>query len=170
MEILKEISKDRLIIMVTHNPELAEKYSTRIVRILDGRITDDSAPLTGEEIRQEREAGKEKAEKEKKTKKPSMSLGTAFGLSLKNLFTKKGRTALTSFAGSIGIIGIALIYAVSQGTTTYIDTIQEDTLSSYPLTLQAQSMDLGAMMEGFIGAARSEGEHGNAAVYQKPLV
>lgn len=170
MEILKEISKDRLIIMVTHNPELAEKYSTRIVRILDGRITDDSAPLTGEEIRQEREAGKEKAEKEKKTKKPSMSLGTAFGLSLKNLFTKKGRTALTSFAGSIGIIGIALIYAVSQGTTTYIDTIQEDTLSSYPLTLQAQSMDLGALMEEFIGAARSEGEHENDAVYQKPMV
>lgn len=170
MEILKEISKDRLIIMVTHNPELAEKYSTRIVRILDGRITDDSAPLTGEEIRQEREAGKEKAEKEKKTKKPSMSLGTAFGLSLKNLFTKKGRTALTSFAGSIGIIGIALIYAVSRGTTTYIDTIQEDTLSSYPLTLQAQSMDLGALMEEFIGAARSEGEHGNDAVYQKPMV
>ena len=170
MEILKEISKDRLIIMVTHNPELAEKYSTRIVRILDGRLTDDSAPLTEEELLREREAGKEKAEKEKKTKKPSMSFDTSFGLFLKNLFTKKGRTALTSFAGSIGIIGIALIYAVSQGTTAYIDAIQEDTLSSYPLTLQAQSMDLGALMEEFIGAAQSGSEHGNDSVYQKPMV
>ena len=170
MEILKEISKDRLIIMVTHNPELAERYSSRIVRILDGRITDDSTPLTEEELRQERAKEKERAEKEKKAKKPSMSLGTSFGLSLKNLITKKGRTALTSFAGSIGIIGIALIYAVSQGTTAYIDTIQEDTLSSYPITLQAQSMDLGSLMEEFIGAAQSEGEHENDAVYQKPMV
>lgn len=170
MEILKEISKDRLIIMVTHNPDLAEKYSTRIVRILDGKITDDSAPLSEEEIQQEREIGKEKAEKEKKTKKPSMSLGTSFGLSLKNLFTKKGRTALVSFAGSIGIIGISLIYAVSQGTTAYIDMIQEDTLSSYPLTLQAQSLDLGALMQEFIGAAHSQDGHENDAVYQKPMV
>lgn len=170
MEILKEISKDRLIIMVTHNPDLAEKYSTRIVRVLDGRITDDSSPLSEEEIKRKREAEKAKAEKAKKTKNPSMSLSTSFGLSLKNLFTKKGRTALTSFAGSIGIIGIALIYAVSQGTTAYIDMIQEDTLSSYPLTLQAQSMDLGALMTEFIGAAQSEDEHENDAVYQKPMV
>lgn len=99
-----------------------------------------------------------------------MSFCTSFGLSLKNLFTKKGRTALTSFAGSIGIIGIALIYAVSQGTTAYIDALQEDTLSSYPLTIQAQSMDLGALMEEFIGAAQSEREHENDAVYQKPMV
>lgn len=170
MEILKGISKDRLIIMVTHNPDLAEKYSTRIVRILDGRLTDDSAPLSEEEIKREREADKEKTEKDKNSKKTSMSLGTSFGLSLKNLFTKKGRTALTSFAGSIGIIGIALIYAVSQGTTAYIDMIQEDTLSSYPITLQAQSMDLGALMTEFIGAAQSENEHENDAVYQKPMV
>ncbi len=170
MEILKEISKDRLIIMVTHNPDLAENYSTRIVRLLDGRLLADSAPLTEEEIRKERSAGKGKAEKERKTKKPSMSFCTSFGLSLKNLFTKKGRTALTSFAGSIGIIGIALIYAVSQGTTAYIDALQEDTLSSYPLTIQAQSMDLGALMEEFIGAAQSEREHENDAVYQKPMV
>lgn len=170
MEILKEISRDRLIIMVTHNPELAEKYSTRIVRMLDGRIIGDSAPLTEEEVRAERAAGKEKADREKKTRKPSMSLATSFGLSLKNLLTKKGRTALTSFAGSIGIIGIALIYAVSQGTTVYIDALQEDTLSAYPLTLQAQSMDLGALMQEFIGAAQSEDEHENDAVYQKPMV
>ena len=170
MEILKEISRDRLIIMVTHNPELAEKYSTRIVRMLDGRIIGDSAPLTEEEVRAERAAGKEKADREKKTRKPSMSLATSFGLSLKNLLTKKGRTALTSFAGSIGIIGIALICAVSQGTTAYIDALQEDTLSAYPLTLQAQSMDLGALMQEFIGAAQSEDEHENDAVYQKPMV
>lgn len=170
MEILKEISRDWLIIMVTHNPELAEKYSTRIVRMLDGRIIGDSAPLTEEEVRAERAAGKEKADREKKTRKPSMSLATSFGLSLKNLLTKKGRTALTSFAGSIGIIGIALIYAVSQGTTAYIDALQEDTLSAYPLTLQAQSMDLGALMQEFIGAAQSEDEHENDAVYQKPMV
>ena len=169
MDILKEISKDRLIIMVTHNPELAEKYSTRIVRMLDGTLISDSAPMTEQEILQERKAAKEKAEKEKKAKKPSMSLSTSFGLSLKNLFTKKGRTVLTSFAGSIGIIGIALIYAVSQGTTTYIDAIQEDTLSSYPLTLQAQNMDLGALMEEFIGAAQSD-QHADDAVYQKPML
>lgn len=169
MDILKEISKDRLIIMVTHNPELAEKYSTRIVRMLDGTLIGDSAPMTEQEILQERKAAKEKAEKEKKAKKPSMSLGTSFGLSLKNLFTKKGRTILTSFAGSIGIIGIALIYAVSQGTTAYIDDIQEDTLSSYPLTLQAQNMDLGALMEEFIGAAQSD-QHSDDAVYQKPML
>ena len=88
-----------------------------------------------------------------------MSFATSFGLSLKNLFTKKGRTALTSFAGSIGIIGIALIYAVSQGTTSYIDAIQEDTLSSYPLTLESQTMDLGSLMEEFISAAQSDSDH-----------
>ncbi len=170
MEILKEISKDRLIVMVTHNPELAERYSTRIVRMLDGRITGDSAPLSEEEVERERRMEREQAEKKTADKKPSMSLATSFGLSLKNLFTKKSRTALTSFAGSIGIIGIALIYAVSEGTTSYIDTLQEETLSSYPLTLQAQTMDLGALMESFIGAAQSQEAHENDAVYQKPMV
>ncbi len=170
MEILKEISKDRLIIMVTHNPALAEKYSTRIVRILDGLITDDSAPLSDEELSREREELEQKEENQQKTKIPSMSLVTSFGLSLKNLLTKKGRTVLTSFAGSIGIIGIALIYAVSQGATAYINAVQEDTLSSYPLTLQAQSMDLGTLMEEFIGAAHSDSEHEKDAVYQKPMV
>ena len=169
MDILKEISKDRLNIMVTHNPELAEKYSTRIVWMLDSTLIGDSAPMTEQEILQKRKAAKEKAEKEKKAKKPSMSLGTSSGLSLKNLFTQKGRTILTSFAGSIGIIGIALIYAVSQGTTAYIDDIQEDTLSPYPLTLQAQNMDLGALMEEFIGAAQSD-QHADDAVYQKPML
>ena len=170
MDILKEVAKNRLVIMVTHNPDLAEKYSTRIIRMLDGNITDDSAPLSREEITAENKKGKAKAEKEKHTKKPSMKLSTSFGLSLKNLFTKKGRTALTSFAGSIGIIGIALIFAVSQGMTTYIDTLQEDTLSSYPLTLEAQHMDMGTLMETFIGKATSGGDHEKDAVYQKGMI
>ena len=170
MEILKEISKDRLVIMVTHNPELAQLYSTRIVRMLDGQVTGDTAPLSQEEADRERAAARRKAEAERTQKKPSMSLATSFGLSLKNLFTKKGRTALTSFAGSIGIIGISLIYAVSQGTTAYIDAIQEDTLSSYPLTLQAQTMDLGSLMGEFMDAAQSSSEHEQDAVYQKPMI
>ena len=170
MEILKEISKDRLIVMVTHNPELAQRYSTRIVRMLDGQVTGDTAPLTPEEAQKERAASVKKDEAARKAKRPSMSLWTSFGLSLKNLFTKKGRTALTSFAGSIGIIGIALIYAVSQGTTAYIDAVQEDTLSSYPLTLQSQEMDLGSLMEEFIDAAQSTDEHQLDDVYQKPMI
>ncbi len=169
MDILKEISKDRLVIMVTHNPELAEKYSTRIIRMLDGEIKGDTSPLTQEEI----ETNKTEyatANITKREKKPTMSFSTSFGLSLKNLFTKKGRTLLTSFAGSIGIIGIALIYAVSQGMTMYINTVQEETLSSYPLTLEAQHMDLGTLMQTFIGNAHSEDQHDNDAVYQKGMI
>lgn len=165
MEILKEISKDRLVIMVTHNPDLAEKYSTRIIRVLDGLITDDSKPLSEEEINAERAIEKSKAENDKKVKKPSMSFFTSFGLSLKNLFTKKGRTTLTAFAGSIGIIGIALITAVSQGTTTYINTMQEDTLSSYPITIVESDTDLGTLMESFMGIDSSDSGHDNNAVY-----
>ena len=177
MDILKEISKDRLVIMVTHNPELAQRYSTRIIRMLDGELTGDSAPLTESELAAETQRDRARLEqkaakgrKGKKEKKPSMSFGTSFGLSLKNLFTKKGRTALTSFAGSIGIIGIALIFAVSQGMTTYIDTVQEETLSSYPLTLEAHHMDVGTLMETFISKARTSGEHENDAVYQKSMM
>ena len=170
MEILKEISKDRLVIMVTHNPELAERYSTRIVRVLDGKITSDSRPLSEAELRTQQAEDQRKRSASVNKKKPSMSFPTAFHLSLKNLFTKKGRTLLTSFAGSIGIIGIALILAVSQGTTSYINAIQEDTLSSYPITLEAQSMDLSTLMSAFIGAAHSNTSHENDAVYQKPMV
>ena len=170
MDILKEISRDRLVIMVTHNPDLAEKYSTRIIRMLDGRITDDSRPLTDEEAESERKRARALQEKKAGRKKPSMSFATSFGLSLKNLFTKKGRTTLTSFAGSIGIIGIALIYAVSQGMTTYIDTIQEDTLSSYPLTLEAQSVDMTSLMGTFMSTAVSTNEHENDAVYAKGMI
>ncbi len=170
MDILKEISKDRLIIMVTHNPDLAEQYSTRIIRVLDGVITGDSAPLSVGELQEEMKRAKEKREKDEKAKKPSMSFFTSFGLSLKNLISKKGRTALTAFAGSIGIIGIALIYAVSQGTTAYIDAVQEDTLSSYPLTLESQNLDLSSLMSSFIGAAESNEDHENDAVYQKAVI
>lgn len=136
MELLKEISKTKLVIMVTHNPELAEKYSTRIIRLLDGQVIDDSMPFT------EREEKKE----EKKAGKTSMSFLTALSLSLNNLLTKKGRTILTAFAGSIGIIGIALILSLSSGMQNYINKVEEDTLSSYPITLQETTMDTGELL------------------------
>lgn len=168
MDILKEISKDRLIIMVTHNPELAENYSTRMVRMLDGKIISDSRPLTEEEIAANIERNNEiKATRTKKEKMPSMSFATSFMLSLKNLFTKKGRTVLTSFAGSIGIIGIALILAVSQGTTVFIDSKQEEALSSYPLTLEASTIELGSLMETFMNMVEEDGAHDKDAVYKK---
>ena len=167
MEILKKISKDRLIVMVTHNPELAEQYSSRIIRMLDGVITDDSMPLTEDEVKAEMESVAKPEGKVKKVKKPSMSFGTSFMLSLKNLFTKKGRTTLTAFAGSIGIIGIALILAVSNGMTTYINTVQESTLSAYPLTLEASTIELSALMEAFMNMSNEEGEHELDAVYKK---
>lgn len=166
MEILKKISSDRLVIMVTHNPELAEKYSTRIIRMLDGVITGDTMNYSDTETPDSVTA----EIPNKKTKKPSMSFLTAFGLSLKNLFTKKGRTMLTSFAGSIGIIGIALIFAVSHGMTTYINTVQEDTLSSYPLTLEAKHMDIGELMSTFMGVGSSGVEHGDDKVYANEVI
>ena len=174
MDILKEVAKDRLVIMVTHNPDLAEKYSTRIIRMLDGEITSDSMPMTAEERaeleRQAEEALAARKSGVKKARKPSMSFATSFGLSLKNLISKKSRTLLTSFAGSIGIIGIALIFAVSNGMTTYINTVQEDTLSSYPLTLQASEMNMGSLMATFIGNALSGEPHENDGVYEKTMV
>ncbi len=170
MDILKEVAKDRLVIMVTHNPDLAEKYSTRIIRMLDGELLSDSAPLTAEELETLRASDRKAAKEAKREKKPSMKLLTSFGLSLRNLISKKGRTILTSFAGSIGIIGIALIYAVSQGMTTYINIIQEETLSSYPLTIKAESVDMGSLMLSFMGQAQSSGEHDKDAVYEKTML
>jgi len=170
MEILKEIAKDRLVIMVTHNPELAEQYATRTVRMLDGVILSDSAPLSDEEIQKEQKLEAEQREKSRRERKPSMSFATSFGLSLRNLFTKKSRTILTSFAGSIGIIGIALIYAVSHGMKSYIDTVQEDTLSSTPLMLESQHVDLGSLMLTMMGTAESHGQHDQDAIYQKPVL
>ncbi len=142
MDILKEIAKDKLVIMVTHNPELAEEYSTRIVKLRDGKVIDDSMPFTAPAAHEETV----RKSTVKKGKRASMSFATALSLSLNNLMTKKGRTFMTSFAGSIGIIGIALILALSNGINTYIALVQEDTLSTYPLTIQAQTQDMSAMM------------------------
>lgn len=137
MEILKEISKDRLIIMVTHNPDLADKYSTRIINLLDGEVTSDSKPYSSK--KEEKEKIKEE---KKKAKKTSMSFLTAMNLSLNNLMTKKGRTILTAFAGSIGIIGIALILSISNGVQQYINNVEEETLTSYPLTVQEETVEI----------------------------
>lgn len=139
MDLLKDVARDRLVIMVTHNPELAYRYATRIVTLADGKITDDSDPFDAAEAAR-REA--------KPTRKTSMSYVTALGLSARNLMTKKGRTAMTAFAGSIGIIGIAAILALSNGVNGYIKKVEEDTLSSYPLTISKQDYDLSSMMGG----------------------
>ncbi len=168
MEILKKISNEKLIIMVTHNPELAEKYSSRIINMLDGEITHDSLPLNENDTKLEEELDNKRNETNKKTKKPSMSFSTSFMLSLKNLVTKKGRTILTSFAGSIGIIGIALILAISNGMTAYINAVQESTLSVYPLTLEATTVDLSTVMDVFMNLDDEESNHENDAVYEKP--
>ncbi|MCD8105238.1 MAG: ABC transporter ATP-binding protein/permease [Lachnospiraceae bacterium] len=167
MEILKKISHDRLIIMVTHNPDLAERYSSRTIRMLDGEITSDSMPLTEEEINKEQQRDRQERMRVGKAKKPSMSLFTSFGLSLRNLGTKRGRTILTAFAGSIGIIGIALILSISQGLTSYIDEVEEDTLASYPLTLEAESIDISSILETFMNVSSSSVDHDTDAVYQK---
>ncbi len=151
MEILKEVAKDKLVIMVTHNPELAEEYSTRIVRLLDGKLISDSDPYE-EEVKQV-----ERTKKERKAKKTSMSFFTALSLSFNNLLTKKGRTFMTAFAGSIGIIGIALILSVSTGVQEYIDSVQRDTLSSYPITIQGETVDSTALFAAMMGVDE-EGE------------
>lgn len=157
MDILREVARDRLVIMVTHNPELAEKYATRTVRLLDGKIISDTMPVDEAELIAEREQVKAAEKKKKrKTKKTSMSFATAMSLSLNNLMTKKTRTILTSFAGSIGIIGIALILALSTGINAFIAQVQEDTLSTYPLTIKKHTQDMSAMLSAMTGV--SEGE------------
>ncbi len=173
MDILREISKDRLVVMVTHNPELAETYATRIIKMLDGKITDDSGKLNEEEEAAEEKHNaeiQEEKKNKKREKKPSMSLATSFALSLKNLFTKKGRTMLIAFAGSIGIIGIALIYAISNGFSTYIDMVQEETLSSYPITLQKTETNLGDIMEVFMDANNGDVDHEKDAIYPRSAI
>jgi len=154
MDLLAEIAQEKLVIMVTHNPELAERYASRTIRLLDGQVVDDSAPYGGEE---EKPADRSPA----RTKKPSMSFRTALSLSLNNLLTKKGRTVLTSFAGSIGIIGIALILSLSTGINAYIDQVQEETLSSYPITIEAESTDMSDMLSTLMGARREDGGGGH---------
>ena len=178
MELLKEISKDRLIIMVTHNPELAKDYSTRIVRLLDGVITDDSDPYSLEDMEADiraKEAAKVKTS-EKKTKKSgkkqktSMSFFTALSLSFNNLMTKKTRTILTAFAGSIGIIGIAMILSISNGIQLYIDRVQRDTLSSYPITLQAEAIDISSMVSSMTGNSDSEDHEDKSKIYSNDIM
>lgn len=178
MELLKEISKDRLIIMVTHNPELAKNYSTRIVRLLDGVITDDSDPYSLEDMEADiraKEAAKVKTSEKKikksgKKQKTSMSFFTALSLSFNNLMTKKTRTILTAFAGSIGIIGIAMILSISNGIQLYIDRVQRDTLSSYPITLQAESIDISSMVTSMTGNSDSEEHEDKSKIYSNDIM
>ena len=178
MELLKEISKDRLIIMVTHNPELAKDYSTRKVRLLDGVITDDSDPYSLEDMEADikaKEAAKVKVSEKKnkksgKKQKTSMSFFTALSLSFNNLMTKKTRTILTAFAGSIGIIGIAMILSISNGIQLYIDRVQRDTLSSYPITLQAESIDISSMVTSMTGNSDSEEHEDKSKIYSNDIM
>ena len=161
MEILKEVAKDRLVIMVTHNPELADQYATRTVRLLDGKIISDSNPYDG--------SAKIPESKTDKNHRASMSLWTAFMLSLSNLMTKKGRTLMTAFAGSIGIVGIALILSISTGVNDYITGVEKDTLSNYPLTLQENTMDMSGMMTA-MDANRGEAEYSDDAIYSANIM
>lgn len=161
MELLKEISKDRLVIMVTHNPELAKQYSTRIIRLLDGNITDDSMPYSGDE--------EEKTEK-KSGKRPSMSFLTALSLSLNNLMTKKARTFLTAFAGSIGIIGIALILSLSNGVNAYIARVEQETLSSYPITIEQAGMDVSQLVSDLMGKNEPSGDREDGRIYSNNVM
>ena len=173
MELLKEISKDRLIIMVTHNPELAKDYSTRIVRLLDGVITDDSNPYTDEEMEADikaKEAANTNVKAAGKKQKTSMSFFTALSLSFNNLMTKKTRTILTAFAGSIGIIGIAMILSISNGIQLYIDRVQRDTLSSYPITLQAESIDISSMVTSMTGNSDSAEHEDKTKIYSNDIM
>ena len=178
MELLKEISKDRLIIMVTHNPELAKDYSTRIVKLLDGVITDDSDPYSLEDMEADiraKEAAKVKTSEKKikksgKKQKTSMSFFTALSLSFNNLMTKKTRTILTAFAGSIGIIGIAMILSISNGIQLYIDRVQRDTLSSYPITLQAEAIDISSMVSSMTGNSDSEEHEDKSKIYSNDIM
>lgn len=174
MDLLKEISKDRLIIMVTHNPELATQYSTRIIRLLDGTITDDSNPYNGEDdnitTKTDEDSLTDRKSGKTKKKKTSMSFFTALSLSLNNLMTKKTRTILTAFAGSIGIIGIALILSISNGIQNYIDRMQRDTLSSYPIQLQKESVDVSSMIENMMGNKDKNVDHDKDKIYSNNIM
>lgn len=161
MELLKDIAKDKLVIMVTHNPELAEEYSTRIIKLLDGEIINDTMPFSSDE---------EKKDDAKKTKKPSMSFTTALSLSLNNLLTKKTRTLLTSFAGSIGIIGIALILSLSSGVNAYIQRVEEETLSSYPITIEEAGMDMSSLATNLMDDEKSENSKDPNKIYSQNIM
>lgn len=174
MELLKSISKDKLIIMVTHNPELAMKYSSRIIKLLDGKVIDDSDPLDKNVVepikkpeKEPTKADKKAAKKERKKLKTSMSFLTALSLSRNNLMTKKARTLLTSFAGSIGIIGIALILSISNGVQLYIDQVQSDTLSSYPLQITKTTASIGEIMNTMAKKHEDSANHDKDKVYSQ---
>ncbi len=160
MEILREIARERLVIMVTHNPDLANEYADRIIRLLDGKVISDNRTVRGEPP-----AGTGTGTAETGRKKRSMSILTALNLSLTNLMTKKGRTLLTAFAGSIGIIGIALILSISNGVNAYIERVQRDTLSAYPLEINARSMDMTETLNNLFGEADEIREHADGKIY-----
>ena len=170
MDLLQEIAKDRLVIMVTHNPELAEQYSTRIINLRDGNLVGDSDPYDGTRVLSEISEEKKVRDKGTKKKKASMSFLTAMSLSFNNLMTKKGRTFLTSFAGSIGIIGIALILAVSTGVNAYIKSIEEETMSSYPLQIQQSTMDPTTMMASMMQSAEADKYREPGKVYSSEIL
>ena len=163
MELLKEIAKDRLVIMVTHNPELAEEYSTRIIRLLDGKVISDTKPYT-------QETTEEKTDNKKRLEKPSMSFVTALTLSLNNLVTKKTRTFLTSFAGSIGIIGIALILSLSNGVNAYIQRVEEETLSSYPITIEEAGVDMTGLADDLMGEVTETTDKDPEKIYSNNIM
>lgn len=160
MEILKEISKDKLVIMVTHNPQLADEYSSRIIRLKDGTLISDSNPFNEQEMNVDTSV----------LKRPDMSFKMACSLSLNNLMTKKARTFLTSFAGSIGIIGIALIMSLSHGMQSYIDQMENDTMASYPIEIQANSSDMSTLMTTMMGMKKKTEEHTDSKIYSRPYV
>ena len=160
MEILKEISKDKLVIMVTHNPQLADEYSSRIIRLKDGSLVSDSNPFNEQEMNADTSV----------LKRPGMSFKMACSLSLNNLMTKKARTFLTSFAGSIGIIGIALIMSLSHGMQSYIDQMENDTMASYPIEIQANSSDMSTLMTTMMGMKKKTEEHTDSKIYSRPYV
>ena len=160
MEILKEISKDKLVIMVTHNPQLADEYSSRIIRLKDGSLVSDSNPFNEQEMNVDMSV----------LKRPDMSFKMACSLSLNNLMTKKARTFLTSFAGSIGIIGIALIMSLSHGMQSYIDQMENDTMASYPIEIQANSSDMSTLMTTMMGMKKKTEEHKDSKIYSRPYV
>ena len=165
MGLLKEIAQDKLVIMVTHNPEIAEEYSTRIIKLFDGKVTDDSMPYTSEENKPS-----ENTEKNKKQKKPSMSFFTALSLSLNNLLTKKTRTLLTSFAGSIGIIGIALILSLSSGVNAYITKVEEETLSSYPIVIEEAGIDMSSLAADLMEDHTVESDKNAQKIYSNNIM
>ena len=160
IEILKEISKDKLVIMVTHNPQLADEYSSRIIRLKDGSLVSDSNPFNEQEMNVDMSV----------LKRPGMSFKMACSLSLNNLMTKKARTFLTSFAGSIGIIGIALIMSLSHGMHSYIDQMENDTMASYPIEIQSSSSDMSTLMTTMMGMKKKTEEHKDSKIYSRPYV